>query len=270
MVPFNAWMISTPSNNDARRTDLGGRLTLDPQEVALFDRTASRWWDPEGEARPLHKLAPQRMGYLRETLRQHFDLKSEGIRALEGVRVLDIGCGGGLVAEPLARMGADVLGIDPSREGIAAAMLHAEQTDTQVRYRAVRAEDIVAEGQTFDCVTCLEVIEHVPNVPAFIAMIAPLVRPGGLLVISTLNRTLRSYAVAILGAEYVLRWLPVGTHQWDRFVTPDELSAALLGAGFNGPRFRGLTYNPLTDQFSLAEDTAVNYFAAAARPGGAP
>ncbi|MFM2422768.1 MAG: hypothetical protein RL291_1298 [Pseudomonadota bacterium] len=248
--------------------------TFDPKEVAQFDRIARRWWDPAGEARPLHKLAPQRLGYLRETIVTHFDLPGTGIRTLNGIRLLDIGCGGGLVAEPLAKMGATVLGIDPSTEGIAAAQHHARETGTDVTYRACRAEDIVAEGQVFDCVTCLEVIEHVPDVPKFLAMIAPLIRPGGLLIVSTINRTLQSYAVAIVGAEYIMRWLPVGTHQWDRFVTPDECSTALMAAGFDQPKFKGLIYWPLSDQFALSDDTSVNYFAAAAkppaRPAGAP
>jgi 2-polyprenyl-6-hydroxyphenyl methylase/3-demethylubiquinone-9 3-methyltransferase len=177
-----------------------------------------------------------------------------------------VGCGGGLVAEPLARLGARVTGLDPAPENIAAARQHAEGQGLDIAYRAGRVEDLAAEGATFDAVVCLEVIEHVPDPAAFLAVCAGLIRPGGLLLLSTLNRTLKAYFLAILGGEYILRWLPVGTHQWERFVTPQELAQHLAAAGLGAPRLRGLIYSPLSDAWSLSEDTDVNYFAAAAKP----
>jgi len=188
------------------------------------------------------------------------------MRPLAGVSILDIGCGGGLVAEPLARMGATVTGIDPSPETIAAARTHATAQGLSIDYRACRAEDLAADSQTYDVVTCLEVVEHVPDVPAFLAVAANLVRPGGVLVLSTLNRTLKSYALAIVGAEFILRWLPVGTHQWTRFVTPDELSDFVSRLGLLPEPPRGLVYDPLRDDWSLSGDTDVNYLMAALKP----
>ena len=185
---------------------------------------------------------------------------------LDGLQILDIGCGGGLVSEPLARLGARVTGIDPSPETIAAASTHAAAQNLTIDYRAIRAEDLASTGQTFDVVTCLEVVEHVPDVSAFLAVAASLVRPGGMLVLSTLNRTLKSYALAIIGAEYVLRWVPVGTHQWQRFVTPDELDKIVTNIGLKTDTPRGLVFNPLADTWSLSTDTDVNYFLAAHKP----
>jgi 2-polyprenyl-6-hydroxyphenyl methylase/3-demethylubiquinone-9 3-methyltransferase len=172
------------------------------------------------------------------------------------------------VCEPLARLGATVTGIDPAVENVEAARQHAAGQGLSVSYRAVRAEELVAEGRTFDAVTCLEVVEHVPDVGAFLKLMATLVRPGGLLLLSTLNRTMKAYLLAIVGAEYVLRWLPVGTHQWERFVTPDELAGYLQVAGLQPPVLQGLVFNPLSGSWSLSDtDTDVNYFAASAKPG---
>jgi 2-polyprenyl-6-hydroxyphenyl methylase / 3-demethylubiquinone-9 3-methyltransferase len=247
--------------------------TLDPEEVARFSRLADAWWDPNGKFRPLHKIGPPRIQFVRDTMIAHFSStaavsnKVGGLKPLAGLTVIDIGCGGGLVAEPLTRLGATVTGIDPAEKNILIAKGHADGQGLAIDYRAVRAEDLVAEGRTYDAVVCLEVVEHVPDVPAFLKVIGALVRPGGVLIVSTINRTLKAYALAIIGAEYVLRWLPVGTHQWDRFVTPDELRRGIEAAGFSSPSFRGMTYNPLTDIWSLNTDTDVNYLASAAKAG---
>lgn len=243
-----------------------GPGTLDVAEVDRFARMAAEWWDPNGKFRPLHKLGPARLGFILDTLTAHFRLPATGLKRLDGLTVLDIGCGGGLVCEPLARLGARVTGLDPATENIEVARRHAAGQSLTVTYRAGRAEDLAAESTVFDAVLCLEVVEHVPDVAAFLKICTSLVRPGGVMVLSTINRTLKAYALAIIGAEYILRWLPVGTHQWDRFVTPDELTSHLAAAGLDTPTVRGLVYAPLADRWSLSADTDVNYMAAAARP----
>ncbi len=188
------------------------------------------------------------------------------LRPLAGLTALDIGCGGGLVSEPLTRMGAKVTGIDPSVRNIAIAKGHAEPQGLGIDYRAARIEDLAAAGEKFDIVACLEVVEHVPDVAKFIAECASVVKPGGLAVFSTLNRTFKSWALAIVGAEYVLGWLPRGTHQWDRFVTPDEMAGYAAAAGLSAPRFEGIVYSPMKDVWSLAAETDVNYLAAMTKP----
>jgi 2-polyprenyl-6-hydroxyphenyl methylase / 3-demethylubiquinone-9 3-methyltransferase len=240
--------------------------TLDADEVRRFSRIAAEWWDPLGKFRPLHQIGPPRLSFIRNAAIAHFGGDSAGLKPLAGLTALDIGCGGGLVAEPLARMGANVTGIDPSERNIAIAKAHAEPQGIVIDYRAVRVEDLVAAGKTYDIVACLEVVEHVPDVEKFIAECAALVRPGGLAIFSTLNRTFKSWALAIIGAEYVLGWLPRGTHQWDRFVTPDEMTKHAIAAGLAAPRFEGITYSPLKDIWSLAPDTDVNYLASMSKP----
>ncbi|MBS0241577.1 MAG: bifunctional 2-polyprenyl-6-hydroxyphenol methylase/3-demethylubiquinol 3-O-methyltransferase UbiG [Proteobacteria bacterium] len=238
---------------------------LDPSEVARFARIAGEWWDPKGKFAPLHRLGPTRMGYLRDRIAGHFKRSVPAARPLTGLSVLDIGCGGGLVAEPLARLGAHVTGIDPAEDNIAAARAHAVQSGLEIDYRATTIEALAAGGETFDAVLALEVVEHVPSPGDFIASAASLVRPGGLLVASTLNRTMKAFLLAIVGAEYVLRWLPAGTHRWDRFVTPDELAGHMAAAGMRDIQFEGMVYDPFRDRWSLSPDTDVNYFAAAAK-----
>ena len=251
---------------DAR--DKAPGSTLDEAEVARFGALAAEWWDPRGKFRPLHQLGPARLEFIRDRILEQLRPgvpQLRNLKPLAGISVLDIGCGGGLICEPLARLGAKVMGIEPAEANIAAARAHAEPQSLAIDYRAARVEDLVAEGALFDAVVCLEVVEHVPDVGAFLATCAKVVRPGGILVLSTLNRTLKSFALAIVGAEYVLRWLPVGTHQWDRFVTPDELRGHLTAAGLKPGRFEGLVYNPLTDRWTLGRDTDVNYLALAVR-----
>lgn len=242
------------------------RANLDPHEVDRFARLAGEWWDAHGKFRPLHQIGPARLTFLRTRATRHFGAVEEGLHPLSGLSALDVGCGGGLISEPLARLGARVTGIDPAMENIAAARRHAEPQGLAIDYRACRAEDLLAAGECFDLLVCLEVVEHVPDPGSFIATCAGLVRPGGLMVLSTINRTLKAYALAILGAEYVLRWLPVGTHQWDRFVTPGELAAYCEAAGLLRPEFEGLIYSPLNDRWALGPDTDVNYMASARKP----
>ena len=238
--------------------------TLDPAEIDRFRRLADDWWEPRGRMRPLHEIAPARLGYIREATCRHFrrDLKAMG--ALEGLSALDIGCAAGLVSEPVARMGAKTTGIDPGPELIAAARAHAAAGGVAIDYRCARTEELAAAGERFDLVLCLEVVEHVPDPAAFLDICGKLLAPGGLMIVSTLNRTLKSYALAIVGAEYVLGWLPRGTHQWDRFVTPAELSGHLTAAGLTETDRRGMVYNPLRAGWALSSDTDVNYFMVAA------
>lgn len=238
---------------------------IDENEVERFQRLAKAWWDPTGKFRPLHQIGPARLSFIRDTLTHHFARETNGLRPFKGLSVLDVGCGGGLMSEPLARLGAQVTGIDPGEKNIAIARDHAAPQELAIDYRVATVESLVAAGETYDAVVCLEVVEHVPDVGAFVKSCADLVRPGGILVLSTLNRTVKSYALAIVAAEYILGWLPRGTHQWERFVTPDELSQHIAAAGLAPPRFKGFVYNPLRDAWNLSSDTDVNYLAAAAK-----
>ncbi|MEZ0280393.1 bifunctional 2-polyprenyl-6-hydroxyphenol methylase/3-demethylubiquinol 3-O-methyltransferase UbiG [Methyloceanibacter sp.] len=239
--------------------------TLDEKEVARFAKDAARWWDAKGPFAPLHRINPVRLAYIRDALCRRFGRDAKTGTSLAGLSVLDIGCGGGLVTEPLARLGASVTGIDPAEENIAAAKAHAEGARLTIDYRATTAQALAASGAQFDAVLLLEVVEHVPDVPAFLREVAPLVKPGEIMVLSTLNRTLKSYALAIVGAELILRWLPIGTHQWDRFVTPAELRTGLRVAGLTLTDTTGMIYNPFTDEWRLGRDTEVNYLATATK-----
>jgi 2-polyprenyl-6-hydroxyphenyl methylase/3-demethylubiquinone-9 3-methyltransferase len=243
-----------------------GSGTLDTREVDQFARLASEWWDAQGKFRMLHRIGPARLSFLRDQLVGHFGVKPPDQRPLEGLTILDVGCGGGLISEPLVRLGAQVTGLDPGADNIEAARRHAAGQSLNIDYRVGRVEDMVAEKRAFDAVVCLEVVEHVPDTAGFLEECAALIRPGGLLLLSTINRTLKAYLLAIVGAEYVLRWLPVGTHQWERFVTPEELTRHLQKAGLRAPFVRGLSYSPLADTWSISGDIDVNYMAAAAKP----
>jgi 2-polyprenyl-6-hydroxyphenyl methylase/3-demethylubiquinone-9 3-methyltransferase len=233
-------------------------------EIARFDALGDEWWDPSGPMAPLHKINPVRIEWLRDTIAAHFRRTPQGEEGpLEGLSVLDIGCGAGLLAEPLSRLGASVTGVDPAPSLISAAQAHAEATDAELTYRAGAVEDLVRRHEKFDVVLAMEVVEHVSDVAAFVRSAASLMRPGGLFALSTLNRTAKSFALAIVSAEYVLRWLPAGTHRWEQFVTPDELAAALRSAGLKVKRRQGLVYDPLRREWRLSRDMAVNYFMAA-------
>ena len=235
--------------------------TLDEDEVGRFAALADKWWDPDGEFRPLHQIGAARLAFIRDAVAAHFSMDAQKIRAFDGLRLLDVGCGGGLIAEPLRRLGGQVTGIDPGEETIAAAQAHAQTQGLDIDYRACRVEELVAAGERYDVTTCLEVIEHVPDPAAFLKACAASVRPGGLLIVSTISRTLKSYGLAIIAAERVLRWLPPGTHQWDRFVTPQELTEMARSCGLEAPRFSGIVYDPLRDRWFVSGDTDVNYIA---------
>jgi len=241
--------------------------SVDPREVEQFARMAATWWDPRGPMAPLHKLNPVRLAYIRDRAAERFGRDPKLLGCLKGLRMLDIGCGAGILSEPLARLGADLVGVDPAAENIEAARLHAADGGVAVDYRATTAEALAEAGERFDVVLAMEVVEHVVDVPAFVATCASMVRPGGLLMMATLNRTLKSFALAIVGAEYVLRWVPRGTHQWDKFVKPGELETAIEAAGLQVIGERGVIYNPLADRWQLSSDMDVNYMLAAARDG---
>lgn len=239
--------------------------TVDPEEVARFSAMAARWWDANGPMRPLHRLNPLRLAWIRDRLCDRFDRDANAPRPLAGLKILDVGCGAGLLTEPLARMGATVTGIDPAGENIAVARHHAEAGGLGIDYRATTAEALADEGAQFDAVMILEVVEHVADVPAFVATCGALVAPGGLMAASTINRTMKAYMLAIVGAEHVLRWLPRGTHNYDKLVTPDELREAFAGAGLEPAEATGVMYVPIADRFRLTADMDVNYMMAATR-----
>ena len=238
----------------------------DPSEIAKFEAMAAEWWDPKGKFKPLHMMNPVRLGYITTQIATEFgrDLKSP--RPFEGLRLLDIGCGGGLLSEPMARLGAEVVGADAAPKNIEVARLHANQVGLDIDYRAETAEALLAAGESFDAVLAMEIVEHVAEPPAFVQACHDLLRPGGVLVMSTLNRTARSFAAAIVGAEWVMRWLPKGTHEWSRFITPEELSAMMQAAGLKVVDRRGMVFNPLSWGWSLSDrDMSVNYAATGVR-----
>ena len=239
--------------------------SVDAAEVERFSRHAADWWDTRGPMAALHKFNPVRLAYIRDQAAGHFDRDPKKLDCLKGLRMLDIGCGGGILSEPLARLGAQMVGADPAEENIAAARAHAEETGVAIDYRATTAEELAAAKERFDVVLAMEVVEHVADVSAFIVTCAAMVKPGGLMIAATLNRTLKSFALAIVGAEYVLRWVPRGTHQWDKFVTPTELETAFEEANLQVIGERGVVYNPFADRWQLSSDMDVNYMLVAAK-----
>ena len=239
--------------------------SVDQDEVARFSRLAAQWWDTRGPMAALHKFNPLRLAYIRDRAAEHFGRDPARLDSLAGLRVLDIGCGGGILSEPLARLGARVVGADPSESNIAVAKHHAERAGLSVDYRAVAAEVLAQSGETFDVVLAMEVVEHVADLGLFIELAAGLVAPGGLLFVATLNRTAKSFALAIVGAEYILRWLPRGTHRWEKFVTPNELEIAIEQSGLQVVDQIGVVYNLFADRWQLSADTDVNYMMVAER-----
>jgi len=240
--------------------------SIDAEEVERFSALADTWWDPKGSMAPLHRLNPARLGFLRQTLAAHFDRDARSLSPFRGLRILDVGCGGGLISEPLARLGAVVTGIDAADANIAVARAHARDAHLDIDYRQASAEELSAVGERFDAVLALEIVEHVADLDAFLAAAAALVRPGGAFIASTLNRTPKSLLFAIVGAEYVLGWLPRGTHRWDRFLKPSELAAALRRHGLQSRDIRGLVYDLLAGEWWLGRDLGVNYLIFAVRP----
>jgi 2-polyprenyl-6-hydroxyphenyl methylase / 3-demethylubiquinone-9 3-methyltransferase len=240
--------------------------TIDPAEIAKFEAMAAEWWDPEGKFKPLHMLNPCRLDYITSQIAAEFDRDVAGERPFAGLRLLDIGCGGGLLCEPMARLGAEVVGADAAERNIPVARLHAQAAGLDIDYRHTSAEALSEAGESFDVILNMEVVEHVADPPAYLAACRQLLRPGGLMITSTINRNARSFAMAIVGAEWVMRWLPRGTHDWAKFITPDELYDLLRRAGLEPVDRKGMVFNPLSWSWSLSHrDLSVNYVTAAIR-----
>jgi len=236
------------------------QTTVDPAEIERFSRIAEEWWDPAGKFAPLHQLNPVRIGYIRDRAAAHWRRDALSGSPLDGLDLLDIGCGGGLLSEPMARLGATVTGIDAAERNIATASLHAEGQDLAIDYRATTAESLAEADKRYDIVLALEIVEHVADVELFLRTCGALVKPGGLLFLSTLNRTAKSWALAIAGAEYVLRWLPRGTHDWKKFLKPSEVVRGLRGGAIEAQEIVGVVYSPLSRAWSLNKtDLDVNY-----------
>ncbi|MCD1624943.1 bifunctional 2-polyprenyl-6-hydroxyphenol methylase/3-demethylubiquinol 3-O-methyltransferase UbiG [Seohaeicola saemankumensis] len=244
-----------------------GQTTVDPAEVAKFEAMAAEWWDPNGKFKPLHMLNPCRLDYITRQIAGEYARVLSGGAPFKGLRILDIGCGGGLLSEPMARLGADVVGADAAPRNIPVAQLHAEQSGLTIDYRNTTAEDMAAAGEQFDVVLNMEVVEHVADPLAYLTACRQLLKPGGLHICSTINRNPKSFAMAIVGAEYVMRWLPKGTHEWAKFITPDELFELLRNAGLEPVDRKGFVFNPLTWVWSLSDrDLSVNYVTASLKP----
>ena len=237
--------------------------TIDDDEVAHFAQLAGQWWDPRGAWAALHRFNPVRLAYIRDRAAAHFDRDAARLDSLKGLRILDIGCGGGILCEPLARLGAELVGIDPVADSIAAAQHHAGEVGLAIDYRCTPVEDLAETGEVFDVVLAMEVVEHVADFNLFIEEAAALVKPGGLMFVATINRTIKSFALLIVGAEYILRWIPRGTHQWDKFIAPDELEIALERSGLSLIAETGVIYNLLADRFQLSADMDANYMVVA-------
>ncbi len=240
--------------------------TINDAEIAKFTAMAEEWWDPKGKFKPLHKFNPVRLTYIRDNLISHFGRDTTVMRPLEGLKIVDIGCGGGLLCEPLTRLGATVTGVDAAERNITIAKIHAEKSGLDIDYRVTTSEALVAAGEKFDVVLNMEVVEHVDNVPLYMKSCADLVAPGGLMFTATLNRTARAFALAVVGAEYVLRWLPRGTHDWRKFLTPNEIHSLITRNGLKVIEDKGVVFHPIADEWRLSEDTGINYMVLANRP----
>ncbi|WP_171126676.1 MULTISPECIES: bifunctional 2-polyprenyl-6-hydroxyphenol methylase/3-demethylubiquinol 3-O-methyltransferase UbiG [unclassified Ruegeria] len=242
--------------------------TVDPSEIAKFEAMAAEWWDPHGKFKPLHMLNPCRLDYITQQIAGEFDRDPTTAKPFEGLRLLDIGCGGGLLSEPMARLGATVVGADAAEGNLPVARIHAEQSGLEIDYRHTRAEDMAAAGEQFDVVLNMEVVEHVADPLGFLTASQQLLKPGGLLICSTINRNPKSYAMAIFGAEVVMRWLPRGTHEWNKFITPDELFDLLRQSGLDPVDRKGFVFNPILWSWSISDrDLSVNYVTASVKAG---
>lgn len=244
----------------------GRASTVDQNEVDKFSAMAAEWWDPKGKFKPLHQINPVRLAYIRDHCVNQFELDGNSRTPFKGLKLADIGCGGGLSCEPMTRLGANVTGIDASEINIAIARQHAAEQGLDIDYRDTTAEEMAEKRNRFDIVLNLEVVEHVADVDLFLGASAKLLKPGGLLFMATLNRTLKAYALAIVGAERILRWLPRGTHQWEKFIKPGELAAMLEKTGLSVKDRAGIVYSPIGDQWRLSHDTDVNYMMVAHKP----
>ncbi len=241
--------------------------TVDQSEIEKFEAMASEWWDLEGKFKPLHMLNPCRLEYITRQIAAEFDRDLSASKPFEGIRLLDIGCGGGLLSEPMVRLGATVVGADAAERNIPVAQIHAEQSGLEIDYRHTTAEALAEDGEQFDVVLNMEVIEHVADPSAYLSAVHDLLKPGGLHICSTINRNPKSFAMAIVGAEYVMRWLPKGTHEWHKFITPDELYALLEKAGLTPVDRKGFKFNPLMWSWKISDsDLSVNYVTASTRP----
>ena len=250
----------------SQRQPISENSTIDQSEIDHFSSLAKEWWNPTGKFKPLHKFNPVRLTYIREKLCEHFNRDPKTANTLQGLRILDIGCGGGLLSEPMARMGADVVGADAGETNIEVARLHARQSGVKVDYRATTAEDLAAAGEQFDVVLNMEVVEHVADVDLFMTACASMVKPGGLMLVATINRTRKAQALAIFMAEQVLRWLPRGTHQYEKLVKPEEIENPCNASGLEKIDQLGVFYNPVTDTWNRSRDTDVNYMMLLKRP----
>ena len=245
----------------------GNQSTIDPAEVAKFEAMANEWWDLEGKFKPLHMLNPCRLDYINEQIAIEFNKDLTQKLPFKDLRVLDIGCGGGLLCEPMARLGASVVGADAASGNIPVAQIHARQSELEIDYRHTTAEALADRGEKFDVVLNMEVIEHVAGPPTYLLACQKLLKPGGLHICSTLNRNPKSFLFAIIGAEWVMRWLPKGTHDWNKFITPDELFAFLTEAGLLPVDRKGFVFDKIRWSWSLSEtDLSVNYVTASVKP----
>ncbi|MGB0438844.1 MAG: bifunctional 2-polyprenyl-6-hydroxyphenol methylase/3-demethylubiquinol 3-O-methyltransferase UbiG [Paracoccaceae bacterium] len=243
--------------------------TVDPAEIAKFEAMAAEWWDPYGKFKPLHMMNPVRLDYITRQICAEFDRDPGTTAPFAGLRILDIGCGGGLLCEPMRRLGAQVVGVDAAARNIPVAQAHASQSGLDIDYRHTTAEDMAAAGEQFDVVLNMEVVEHVADPLAYLTACRQLLKPGGLHLCSTINRNPKSYVMAIVGAEHIMRWLPKGTHEWSKFITPDELCALMTQAGMEPVDRKGYQFNPITWGWRISDtDLSVNYVTAALAPSG--
>jgi len=242
--------------------------TVDAAEIAKFEAMAAEWWDPNGKFKPLHMLQPCRLDYVIDQICAEYGRDPKADKPFAGLRLLDIGCGGGLLCEPMARLGAEVVGADAAARNIPVARVHAEQSGLEIDYRHTTAEDMAAAGETFDVILNMEVVEHVSDSLAYLTACREMLKPGGLMVCSTINRNPKSYMMAIIGAEHVMRWLPKGTHEWNKFITPDELFALLTQAGLDPVDRKGFVFNPVAWSWRISDkDLSVNYVTSSLKPG---